>query len=300
VTRRRTSSAPLPLQRRRAGTTLIELLISMVVVAIIGAALTRTMISSNRFIEKIESGRESRGTARAAVNLAATELRMVSAGTGVESATDSSVTVRVPFRMGLVCSATVGSPAIMIAAFQPADTTIASTSLGYNGYAWLQTSGEYRYVTGASTPIGGGSSFCTNAPASMSLVTGGSVLAMFGGTIASAIPVATPIVLWRRVVYEFGPSVAMPGRTAFWRRTLDNAGNVTQSDELAAPVNTASRFGFFINNNRTSSDTVPTALGNLRGLELRVRGESVRTTRGEVQAAQSRIVSAIFFLNRPD
>ena len=246
----RSARAGIVQRQLRAGSSLIELLIAMLVISILGAAMTRTMISSNRFIEKIESGRESRGTARAASSLAAAELRMVSAGTGVEIASDSSMTVRVPFRMGLACASTVGAPGVLVAAIQPADTSIASTTLGYNGYAWLESSGEYTYVNSATIPAAGVSTVCTGAPASMTLVTGGSVLSMAGGAIPTAIPVATPVVLWRRVRYEFAPSAAMPGRTAFWRRTVNNSGTVVQSDEIAAPLNAASRFGFFINNDR--------------------------------------------------
>jgi hypothetical protein len=275
-------------------------LIAMVVVSILGAAMTRTMVQSNRFIEKMEYGREARGTGRIAANLASTELRMVSAGTGVESADDSSVTLRVPFRMGLVCQSTVGAPGAVVAMFQPSDTSIASLNLGYNGFAWLTSAGEYAYVDAVSAPVSGSTGSCTGAPASLTLVTGASVRTLFGANIVAPVPIASPIVLWRRVRYVFAPSAVMPGRGAFWRRTLDNDWNVIQSDELAAPLDPVSRFAFYINNNRTASDTVPTALGDLRGLELRVLGESARMTRGDVRTEQSRVTTSIFFLNRPD
>lgn len=289
-----------PATPRRAGFTIVELLVAMIVTAVLGAALIRTMISSSRFIDRVESGREARGTARAGLNLASSELRMVSAGTGIEAATATSLTIRVPFRMGMACASTVGSPGVLVAALLPADTTIASTSLGYNGFAALETSGEYAYVNSVANPTAGVVTTCTLAPASLTLVAGTSVMSMTGVTVPTAIPAGTPVVLWRRVRYEIAASTALPGRQALWRRQLNNLGAVTQSDEIAAPLEAASRFGFYINNSRRTSDTVPTALGDLRGIELRLTGESVRTARGASRTEQSRVLSSIFFLNRPD
>ena len=290
---------PASLARRR-GFTIAELLVTMVITAVLGMALVRTMVSSNRYINRLENGREARGTARAAVNMAALELRMVSASTGVEAASATSLTLRVPFRLGLECSATVGASGVLVAAFLPADTSIASVSMGYNGFGYLQSTGAYAFVSSVAVPTIGAISACTGAPASMTLAPGSVVLTMIGAAIPVAIDPATPVVIWRRVRYEFAPSMLLPGRTALWRRQLDNAGTITSSEELAAPLLPTSRFGFFINNQRTSSDTVPTALANLRGIELRLVGESARTARGTTRAEQASLVSAIFFLNRPD
>lgn len=285
---------------RRAGFTAIELMLAMVVTGIIGAALVRTMISSNRFIDRVESGREARGAARAGMNLAATELRMVSAGTGIEAATPTSLTIRVPFRVGVACATTIGIPGLLVAAMLPADTTIATTSLGYNGFAALASTGEYAYVNSALDPVGGTALLCTGAPANITIVPGSTVLAISGVAVPTPIPPGAPVVLWRRVRYEIAASTVMPGRTALWRRQLNNLNAVTQSDEIASPLDSASRFAFFINNARTVSDTVPTALGNIRGVELRFTGESVRTVRGTGEAEQFRVLTSIFFLNRPD
>ncbi len=295
------SAAPCArISSRRPGFTIIEMMIGMLVTSVLGAALVRTMISSGRFIDRIESGREARGTARAGMNLATSELRMVSAGSGVEAATATSLTIRVPFRMGIACSSTTGNPGLVTAAMLPADTTIATTSLGYNGFAALQSSGEYGYVNSTIGPVAGASTVCTLAPASMTLISGSAVLAMSGISVPTAIPPGTPVVLWRRVRYEIAASAVLPGRTALWRRQLDNFGVVTQSDELAAPLEASSRFGFFINNVRAVSDTAPTSLANLRGVELRLTGESVGTARGASRAEQFRVLTSIIFLNRPD
>ena len=293
------AAGSVPVSSRRAGFTILELMVAMVITAVLGMALVRTMVSSNQFIDRIESGREARGAARAGLNLTTSELRMVSAGTGVEAATATSVTVRVPFRFGVSCASSVGAPGLVVAMMMPADTTIASTSLGYNGFATLGSGGEYTYVNTLVIPTVGVTATCTGTPANLSLVISATV-ASLTGIVPALIAPATPIMLWRRVRYEFGASAATPGRLALWRRQLNNAGTITQSDEIASPLDTASRFGFYINNSRVASDTVPTALGNLRGIELRLTGASARTARGTTRPEQSRVLSSVFFLNRPD
>ena len=285
---------------RRDGFTIIEIMIAMLMTSILGAALVKTMISSNQFIDRIEAGRDARGSARAALNLLSTELRMVSAGTGIEAATPTSLTMRVAYRVGMACSSTVGIPGVVVATFTPSDTSIASTSLGYTGFASLQSSGEYQYTNGIGTPAAGAASVCTAAPASLTPVAGSSTLSMSGLALPAAIPPGTPVVLWRRVQYDLAPSVILPGRLALWRRQLDGASAVISSEELAAPLEASTRFGFYINNARASSDTVPTSLGDLRGIELRLVGESMRVSRGASQTEQSRLTTAVFFLNRPD
>lgn len=285
---------------RARGFTIIELLIAMIVTAVLGAALVRTMIASNRFIDRVEAGRDARGSARAAVNLLSTELRMVSAGTGVEAASATSLTLRVAYRVGMACTATTGTPGAVVAVFTPSDTSIASSTLGYTGFAALETSNEYVYSNGIGTPSSAANLLCTAAPAGLTPVSGSSVLRMVGVSVPTVILPGTPVVLWRRVRYDLAASTFIPGRLALWRRQLDAAGAVVSSEELAAPLEASTRFGFYINNARAASDTVPTALGDLRGIELRLVGESVRAARGTDRAEQSRLTTAVFFLNRPD
>jgi hypothetical protein len=67
-----------------------------------------------------------------------------------------------------------------------------------------------------------------------------------------------------------------------------------------APFDSTARFRFFILNNRVASDTVPTALPDMRGIEIRLAGESERTVRGQASPEQANQVTSIFFLNRLD
>ncbi|HEX5632085.1 MAG TPA: hypothetical protein VFX50_02620, partial [Gemmatimonadales bacterium] len=159
--------------------------------------------------------------------------------------------------------------------------------------------GQLSYYMNNTPATTGSTGVCTSAPASMTIMPGGLVLQM-NGTVSPAPAVATPIYLIRFLEYEFAPSVEVPGRTALWRRQLNQAGAAVRTEELAAPFDTTSRFRFYILNDRVPSDTVPTFLANLRGIEFLLSGESEGTARGRTAPEQANLSTSIFFLNRLD
>lgn len=286
--------------RGRRGLTLVELMVTLLITAVLGTAIVRTMLTSNQFISRIERGREARGTSRAANNLLLTELRMVAAESGVEEAEDDRITVRVPFRLGLACGTTVGSPGVVTAAFFPSDTTISALSLGYVGFATRSSTGIYDFVDGTGTPGVGVAATCTGAPANITLVPGMQVLSLSGVNVPAPVPPGTPVFMWRRVRYEFDESEQVPGRLALWRRVLDEDGDEVLSEELAAPFARTSRFRFFILNERQASDTVPTNLADLRGIEFHLVGQSARRANGRLLVERAPVTMSVLFLNRLD
>lgn len=295
------SRGPRPGARgARAGLTLVELMVTLLVTAVLGTAIVRTMVTSNAFISRIERGREARGTSRAAMNLLTTELRMVAAESGVEVAEDDRLVVRVPFRLGLACATTTGAPGAVTAAFFPSDTTISTLSLGYVGFATRTSTGIYNFVDGSGTPTAGTTASCTGVPANITLIPGMQVLRLEGVSVPAAIPPGTPVFMWRRVRYDFDDSELVPGRLGLWRHVLDEDGTEVLSEELAAPFEPTSRFRFFILNERTASDTLPTNLADLRGIEFRLVGQSTRTSQGRTTTERAPVTMSVFFLNRLD
>ena len=281
----------------RRGVTLVEMLVGMVMTAFVGTMMVSLLLTSTRFNDRIEAGREARGTARTPLNLITTELRMVNAETGIISADSVTITARIPIMLGLVCSVIPGASGAVTAAFLPVDATMLDASLGYTGFAIRQFDGSYAYSTSV-TPI----PTSTSTPAAC---TGGSVAlpsgSRFGtllGTVVSAASPGTPVMLFRTVRYEFAPSTAITGRTALWRHSLTAGGAVVASEEVAAPFDSTAGFRFFILNDRLASDTLPTSLGDLRGVEIRLFGESERTVRNRLSPEQTNLVTSVFFLNR--
>src|SRR5512133_2111087 len=90
--------------RPRRGFSLIELLITLVLVAIIGVAAGRMLMSQTRFYSRLAGQRDARSVTRNARNIIQTELSMVEAGGGVVAASNDSIRVRMPIMWGVFCS----------------------------------------------------------------------------------------------------------------------------------------------------------------------------------------------------
>ena len=89
----------------RRGFTLVELLISLVVTAIIGAALVRMVVSQARFMDQQEAWRQARSVSRGGINRLFSDLRSVEAAGGMVAAAagGQDFTVRVPYAFGVLC-----------------------------------------------------------------------------------------------------------------------------------------------------------------------------------------------------
>lgn len=282
----------------RRGVTLVELLIGITLAAILGMSLTRLLIGQTRFNERVEAGQRARSVSRSALNAMYSELRMVDANDGVTFARDSAVQMRVPYAVGIVCNVSAGQ---VIGAFLPVDSAMFAAP-GYAGFAVRDPlDGQYVYhVANTAAPATNSTSACTGAPANVTLMTGARVLRVNTAATVTAV-LGTPVLLYRNVRYAFNASAAIPGRRALWRRQLDAAGaTVTASEELAAPFDSTARFRFFILNSRTPSDTLPTALADLRGLSVFLPGESEGSPRLRGAPEQANLSSSVFFLNRAD
>jgi prepilin-type N-terminal cleavage/methylation domain-containing protein len=279
----------------RRGVTLVELLIAMVLASIVGASLIRIGVEQARFNERQESGRSARAVSRAAINYITTELRMADAHNAVTQATATRVRLRVPFAVGLVCQATTSS---VTGAFMPVDSTLLL--MGQTGFAVRDPlTGQLQYYMNDTPAVTVSGSACTGSPANMTLMPG-ALVRRLDGALVGVPAVGTPVYMIRNLEYEFAPSVDVPGRVALWRRRLNQSNGVLAQEELAAPFDSTSRFRFYINNNRVASDTLPTDLEDLRGLEIRLSGESERTSRSRQGPEQANLTTSIFFLNRLD
>src|SRR5690348_1309167 len=71
---------------RRRGVTLVELLVSLVIMAIIGTALTRLTMSQARFFSQFAAKRGARSATRGAMGMMLADLRMVDPTSGIELA----------------------------------------------------------------------------------------------------------------------------------------------------------------------------------------------------------------------
>src|SRR3954467_10461955 len=93
--------------RHRAGFTLTEIIVCVVILGILGTALTRLMVAQSRLFQLQRAQRDARAIGRTSMNLLFSDLRMVHDGAdapgGVLIASPETLKVRVPYAVGLVC-----------------------------------------------------------------------------------------------------------------------------------------------------------------------------------------------------
>jgi hypothetical protein len=250
-----------------------------------GLSILRTFTSQARMVDLQTRRLDARAVSRASVNFFMSEARMVETGSGVVAASASSVTLRIPVVMGMVCGT---SGAATVLSLMPVDSVMMA-SAAISGHAYRQGSGVYSYTEGTTAVSSYGGSACDDE----------SITTVAGGTMVAVTPqmagaeVGTVAFLYQRVRYDFAASTELTGRVGLWR-TLEKSG---ASEELAAPFDAASQFRFY----RTDQDTVDTGvptLSQIRGIRLELVGASERTRFGKNTPETSRLQTAVFFMNR--
>jgi prepilin-type N-terminal cleavage/methylation domain-containing protein len=275
----------------RRGFTLAELIVGMVVLGVIGAALTRLFLSQARFYDQEGQLRRARLVSRMAINTVLSDVRMVEATGGLVAATPTQVTMRVPYAIGIVCANTAAQTTVSL---WPVDSTVYATA-GFSGYGWRDSLGNITYVEAGTSVATDNASLCVAA--NVVTLPGGKVVGVrppLPATLPAVTAIGTTVFLIQRLTYQFKPSVALPGRMALWRTT-----EVTgQTDELVAPFDTSAKFRFFVVGSDTAQPAVPTPLTNVRGLELGLASQSDRAPEGASAPRQAQVVTAVFFNNQ--
>lgn len=278
--------------RSRRGFTLIELMIGMVIFAIVGGLFTQLLLTQGRFFDKQGAGNSARNVSRASLNRIVSDLRMIEATGGVLAASPTSLTLRVPFALGVVCGTDSSSTAISIL---PVDSVVYNAP-GFFGYAWRSaTTGAYTYIENPSGQT-------KNAGKDMCGTMG--ITTLVNGLAARLTPVVigsalgTPIFLYRRLRYEFKPSTAVPGKVGLYR-TIIFPDLTETTEELVAPFSSTARYRFFVvSDNVNAYDSPPAVLSDIRGVELHLDGMSETAVPGSITAESAPFTTAVFFKNR--
>jgi prepilin-type N-terminal cleavage/methylation domain-containing protein len=298
----------------RRGFTLVELLLSLIVTAIVGAALIKMVLGQARFMDQQEAWRGARAVARGGVNRLVSDLRMVEATNGLAAAAagGQDFTVRVPYAFGIICSQPAAGASSVVITMLPVDSAMFNAP-GYSGFAIRGDDGAYAYYTAnaPNTPLAVGAAVTCTAPAAplaafpipTGLSVNGSPAGLTRQVNATAafnpVPKMGQIVfLYRRIRYQFKNSTALPGRTGLFRAPVD--GNVADEEEIATPFAATARVNFYVLNTAVAQAAVPAPLGNTRGLELVLDGMSERTPQGSAAPKTASVRTSVFFENRPD
>ena len=293
----------------RRGFTLVELLLSLIVTAIVGAALVRMVLGQARFMDQQEAWRGARAVARGGVNRLASDLRMVEATNGVSAAVagGQDFTVRVPYAFGVICLAAGNT---LTLSMLPVDSAMYNAP-GHSGFAVRADDGTYAYYTstvldGIPANIGVGN--CTGVAAPDKPIT--TLASMNGSPAGNTITVTATaafnppvkkgqiVFLYRRIRYQFKNSVALAGRTGLFRAPVDAVGG--PEEEIATPFAATARVNFYVLNNAVAQAAVPGTLGDIRGFELVLDGMSERAPQGSATYKTANVRTSVFFENRPD
>ena len=272
----------------RRGFTLVELLIAVTLAAILGLGLTQLLVSDSRLVGRQEALMDARQVARATVNVLSVDLRMVTAG-GVVAARPESVTVRVPMAFGMACNRSADT---MYVALLPADPGRDTTRTRF-GVATRVGTGYDFSLGEADTLSVADSTSCSSA--GVRILPGGSMLALqrVGPGPPAALDPRALFYLYEEVTYRFAPSTMVPGRWGLWSRT-----GTEPAVELAAPLDSTSSFAFLLGTDLVAQTSPPANLESIRGLELRVVGESERWPSNERGPRRFALTTRVRFVNR--
>jgi len=294
----------------RRGFTLVELLLSLVVSAIIGAALIRMVLAQGRFMDQQESWRQARSVSRSGINRLLSDLRAVENGTApmatgglvAAAAGGQDFTIRVPYAFGVICG---NATNVYTFSLLPADSAMYAET-GHSGFAVRSKTGVYSYHGSQIPTLGGTPALCLNGvydsihtlPTLNGSPAGRVVNAQrtANGSIAPAPDRGSIVLLYRRVRYEFKASGTLPGRIGLWRTRL----TTNTTEELATPFDATARVNFYVGNSAVAQAAVPADLSTVRGLELVLNGASDRAPIGTAAPKTANITTSVFFENRPD
>jgi len=288
--------------RSRRGFSLVEIITALTILAIIGSAMTKILLSQTRGYQYDSGGRRSRTVARSAMNIMITDLRMTQDYGGVaylDGTDNRRVDVKVPVAFGVVCQ--VHSDKLILA-LTPVDSFQLAT-MKYGGFAVRDgTTGIYSYVSGGAM-----TSSDVNNCHSGGIAIYADTITMGGrqGNVVqvTGVPpgisaVGSMAMIWQTVSYAFGASKAYSGRLGLYRILTD--ATTTDSSELIAPFSTSARFSYFTNPPQakdTATNTAPTDLNTVRGLKILLAAEASDTVPGYTGPKKSPVTTAVFFKN---
>ena len=283
---------------RRRGFTLAEVLISIVIIGIIGAAFTRLILAQSRFFTREYGARTARAVARNSMNLMLSDLRMVQDSGGVDSVSADGRTIRVivPYAYGLACG---NSGTATVVSLVPTDTSVMKLAT-YGGYAWRDPStGRYNIVTpplpGSVNKVQASSDQdrCTdasNANISTLHINGRSGQIVDLTPLTLGVAAYDPVFLWQKITYSFDTSASYPGLYGLYRNVSGGT-----PEEILAPFDSLARFKFYVPSQDTSQTTVP-PLSKIRGVDILLYGVSPKAANDGTRTS-TQFTTAVFFKN---
>jgi prepilin-type N-terminal cleavage/methylation domain-containing protein len=292
--------------RVRPGFSLVEIITALVILAVIGTALTKMVLGQARSFQSDDGSRRARTVARSATNIMTTDLRMAQdfgAIDSIDTAKNRWVDLKVPVAFGILCEVNAGNAVIGIVAVDSFQTTASK----YAGYAVRNsTSGTYAYSAAGNgdTVSTADASRCRATPKIFvdtvkAAGRAGRVVQVSPAPPGGAV-VGSPAFIYQNVRYQFDTSGIYRGRYGLYR-TIRGRGNTDNlQEELIAPFDSTARFYYYTNPwtyRDTVTKTAPTNLNTIRGLQIYLPAQSSDTVPGMSAPRKAPTRMAIFFKN---
>ena len=286
--------------RGRPAFSLVEILVSLTILAVVGAIFTRIILTQGRFSDQQNALRGARMVSRQAMNILESEIRMVQDSGGIDSASTNGKTVRllVPYRFGLNCGVNLAKSHVSML---PVDSVMVAQAK-YYGFAWRNGAGRYTNVL-PPAPLGADApttstrpATCTGSGFGEAQIKTTSISGRAGEILAvqpaqAAAPIGQPVFFFQRITYTFKTSTAYPDQFGLFRMVHGGV-----EEEIMAPFDTSARFKYWTSA-ATASVSAPPALALIRGIDVVFAGQSSYTPMGKSSPMKSTVVASIFFKN---
>lgn len=259
--------APARRARARAGFTLLELLVALVISGILASVLFQLFQGQGRFVSLQSAREEVQQNARGALEILSGELRAVHPA-GLLDAQKHSLEFLLPRAWGVVCGPASGGQVVVIF---PA---LSDDALGLRAAGQLLSSAglQFRYTDGGVVYWKGAPASGWAAPSAGACdigASGGRAVRFTAAGLPAQLKAGDVAVLYERVRYDVAESSAggMPG---LWiRRSMGKVGERLNQQPLAGPIPAADslRFGYDVGG---ATLTRQTSLGGARAEDARV------------------------------
>lgn len=223
----------------RRGFTLVELLIGMVLTTILVTILYQVVVGQSRFSSFQTAQQEAQQNARGALELIASELRVVPSA-GIRRAAQNSVQAYVPRGFGVACSGGTGT---MDVAFPTVPATTIPTG-SYAGPAGMMTPAAVGWAVGAAptqvSDLDAAEVIASSPTCTAANVAGPVTLYRFTGSNFPAVVAGSLVAPWELVEYSVGSS-ALSSTEPYWINRGNTAG---VSGTVAGPLPDATSLTF--------------------------------------------------------
>jgi hypothetical protein len=254
---------------------------------IIGTGMVRLLTSQTRFFNETDGRANARRVARSGLNLMLTDLRMVETDSSITVANPTTLTVRLPYWIGISCGPDAGLSGTHVT--MTAIDSLARAQAGFSGYGYVDPTNVPHFVASGTVQAGNGT-VCTNAGMDIVSHPRASVIKIVPAAVS--LPAGTPVFLYQNITYAFGASTSVTGQIGLFRTVV--ASSLTE--EIAAPFDATAAFRYYVAGS-TTPVTNPTFGTPIVGLDLKLVGLNERNiTNG--QTRQSPLETTIYFKNR--